>query len=401
MVGRIVLLGGAPPSEIMDRADFSGNGGRFLRLLFIGGLLQVVTAGFYRFRLLSDVRRHICSVTSVDGDALEYTGRGRELLIGSLLCVLVLATVIFLWHFVSLETPEHASLTSLAFYFILFFVTQLAAFRARQYRLTRTMWRGAAFRMTGSALVYASRSSLWMLLVIATLGLAYPWRAVALERYKMRHTFYGDLQGRFAGTGSEMLGPTIVLWLASHALVAALLNALVGPMLIVGIGLYSAEDADIAPAAITFLGGVYIFVLVLLRPFYQAFAWRWWMSGLRFGAVEFECAVPQTRILSPYFRYFACVLLPGIIFFIGVVMLTPFSYLDKYPGITPMIFAYSFVLFGPGIAYRYFLQYRIWRAIVESLTIRNLGAVDGLAARGVRPSVPGKGLLAGFDIVGL
>ena len=36
-----------------------------------------------------------------------------------------------------------------------------------------------------------------------TLGLALPWYQAALERYKMRHTGYGDLPGRFDGTGGD------------------------------------------------------------------------------------------------------------------------------------------------------------------------------------------------------
>ena len=58
-------------------------------------------------------------------------------------------------------------------------------YRARRYRLTRTIWRGVRFWMTGSGWSYAWRAGLWTLLVIVTLGLALPWYQAALERYKM------------------------------------------------------------------------------------------------------------------------------------------------------------------------------------------------------------------------
>jgi uncharacterized membrane protein YjgN (DUF898 family) len=50
-------------------------------------------------------------------------------------------------------------------------------------------------------------------LALITLGLALPWREAALERYKMRHTYYGDLQGSFAGTGWEFFKRGWWLWL--------------------------------------------------------------------------------------------------------------------------------------------------------------------------------------------
>ena len=80
-------------------------------------------------------------------------------------------------------------------FFYLFY--QFAMYRARRYRLTRTIWRGVRFWMKGSGWSYAWRAGLWMLLAIVTLGLALPWCQAALERYKMRNSFYGDLPGPF------------------------------------------------------------------------------------------------------------------------------------------------------------------------------------------------------------
>ena len=57
--------------------------------------------------------------------------------------------------------------------------------------------------MDGSGWAYAGRAMLWGLLTLVTLGLAWPWREAALERYKMRHSYYGDLQGSFEGRGWE------------------------------------------------------------------------------------------------------------------------------------------------------------------------------------------------------
>ena len=44
---------------------------------------------------------------------------------------------------------------------------------------------------------------LWGLAVLFSLGLALPWRAAALERFKMKHTHYGNLRGEFVGKGGD------------------------------------------------------------------------------------------------------------------------------------------------------------------------------------------------------
>ena len=97
----------------------------------------------------------------------------------------------------------------------LYVFTQFAIYRARRYRMTRTIWRGVRFWMTGSGWNYALRASLWGLAddcyelrVLSCRG-AMP----ALERYKMQHTHYGDLQGSFEGRGGEFFKRAWWLWL--------------------------------------------------------------------------------------------------------------------------------------------------------------------------------------------
>src|SRR5207244_11637620 len=46
-----------------------------------------------------------------------------------------------------------------------------------------------------------------------SLGLAYPWRMAALERFKLRHTLYGNLRGRFEASGGELFKQVWWIWL--------------------------------------------------------------------------------------------------------------------------------------------------------------------------------------------
>src|SRR5207247_785400 len=80
-----------PP--VQGRITFSGLRADFRRLVLRGTALELVTVGFYRFWLATDMRRHLWSNTAVDGDAAEYTGTAKELLIGFLFALAILAPI--------------------------------------------------------------------------------------------------------------------------------------------------------------------------------------------------------------------------------------------------------------------------------------------------------------------
>jgi uncharacterized membrane protein YjgN (DUF898 family) len=186
-----------PPPLPPVAATFSGDRGEFFRLTARGAALELVTFGFYRFWLVTDIRRHLWSHTAIDGDAAEYTGRGKELLIGFLFAMAILVPIYLVYALISIEAERFKAFGSFPLLIGFYAFGQFAIYRARRYRLTRTVWRGVRFWMDGSGWAYAWRAMLWGCLVLLTLGFALPWRAAALERYKMRHSHYVELQGRF------------------------------------------------------------------------------------------------------------------------------------------------------------------------------------------------------------
>jgi uncharacterized membrane protein YjgN (DUF898 family) len=191
------------------------------------------------------MRRHLWTNTEIGGDALEYTGRGKELLLGFLVALAILVPVFIVYFMVRLAAERAKAFASLPLYVFLFLLGQFAIYRARRYRLTRTIWRGIRFWVTGSGVAYAWRSVLWGLLVIVTLGVMYPWRAAAPERYEMGHTFYGDLPGRFAGTGGQLFRR--VWWIGLLGMVAVITFVAVGIFASTSMGFARQMGADPLP----------------------------------------------------------------------------------------------------------------------------------------------------------
>src|SRR5207237_7436122 len=138
--------------------------------------------GCYRFWLVTDIRRHLWSNTVIDGDAAEYTGRARELLIGFLIALAILVPIYLAYFLISVEAEHLQALASIPLIAAFYLFGQFAIYRARRYRLTRTVWRGVRLWMAGSGWIYRWRAWVWAVLAVVTPGVALPGRAAEVQR---------------------------------------------------------------------------------------------------------------------------------------------------------------------------------------------------------------------------
>ena len=371
-----------PPSPVPPPMPvaFSGSRGEFFDLVKRGAALEFVTLGFYRFWLLTDIRRHLWSNTLVDGDAAEYTGRGKELLIGFLVALAILVPIYLGYFLIGLEAERYQAFASIPLIAFFYLFGQFAIYRARRYRMTRTVWRGVRFWMTGSGWIYALQASLWGLAMILTLGLILPWRAAALERYKMRHSHFGDLQGSFEGRGWEFFKRGWWLWLLTP------------------IALY------ISPIAPFVYAG------------YKAIEWRWWLSGIRFGEVRLESSLPKSALIGLYWKVIGWMALLGLVFaiFLGLCVVlvasmsgegvTEFFKTPELMRSIPLL-----VLFGLGylvmalamnVVMRIYLTRDLWVTVLGSVNIIGIEAAANVAARGDLANALGEGFADGLDVGG-
>jgi len=195
----------AAPKETQIR--FEGTRGRLFGQLSRGYLLMLPTLGVYRFWVTTAKRRFYWQNTIIDGDPLEYTGHARQLLFGFLFAVAFFLPVYVGFFVLSTQAGPVTLIGYGVLLALLWFFIGYAQYRGRDFRLSRTLWRGIRFDQKGSAMAYAIRRFAWSILTLATAGLAYPFMVANLWRYRYSHTWFGDRQMSFTGTWKTVAGP--------------------------------------------------------------------------------------------------------------------------------------------------------------------------------------------------
>ncbi len=416
-----------PAAASVGTVRFVGPVDRFWLLLIRGALLLMVTLGIYRFWLVTDIRRYLWSATEIAGDSLEYLGTGRELLLGFLIAIAMLMPVYAGFFVAALDTGVIGRSSSLAAVVLLAVLGQFAVYRARRYRLTRTIFRGLRFHQAGSGWRYAVCALFWWAVSALTLGLAYPWGQASLERYKMRNTFYGDLQGRFVGSGSRLFLRGVLLW------IVVVLPLLVG----VVVSVAAVDWQDLADAmkntggdfgkfegANPALAGSLLYLMIaplwaviaatLLYPAYQGIVLRWWLEGLRFGGITVSSRLRKRSVYGVYVRFLwhslAFSLLVGILIFVaflvgGLTMAGTNNAFGKSPAAEFLMVALLLVIYvasalGFSTIFQATVRLGLWRVGFESIDLKGLEALDRVKGAGQPSSALGEGLADALNVGG-
>jgi uncharacterized membrane protein YjgN (DUF898 family) len=240
---------------------------------------------------------------------------------------------------------------------------------------------------------------LWGIAMILTIGLLLPWREAALERYKMGHSYYGDLEGSFAGTGWDFFKRGWWLWLS-------------GMLALVLVGWALAKKV---PAA-----SLLPFLLMVAVPFlygtFKAVEWRWWLSGIRFGEVRLESALSRTALIGLYWKVIGWLLLL-LVSFSGYVfacltliasmkqvpmakLIVPGSLQANIPVIVPLAIGYLALILAMNVLMRMYLLRDVWARVVSSTTVHHIEAAANVAAMGEPANALGEGFADGLDVAG-
>lgn len=307
----------AAPDLTPSRPIYDGRLGELYAIYLRHVVLMLLTLGWSRFWGRTRLRRYVWSHLAILGDRFEYRGRGRELLIGFLLALVLIAAwgglMWLVWIYVFHEKPiatfgafDIFSLSVALIGFPLAFVGQYAGLR---YRLSRTRWRGIRCWLVGSAWRYGASATFLTFLNACTGQLLTPVVSVNLARPRIANVRFGTLPFAFAGSAGDIYGRfigyyflNIFAWVVALVIVFAAIGGTVSEL---GISTDDIGDLLAHPDARTILiivaiaiGAYILFGLLILplRCWWQAYLFRYLVTHTRAGNVLFATAISTRQM---------------------------------------------------------------------------------------------------------
>lgn len=385
--------------------QFTGTRGELFGLLLRGYLLMLPTIGLYRFWVTTWKRRYYWQNTVIDGQPLEYTGSATQLLIGFLIALGIFLPVYGGFFYLSTQTSDVVLWGYLLVAIAFWFLQGYAAYRARDFRLSRTLWRGIRFDQKGSAFRYAIRRFLWSLLVGVTFGLAYPFMAASLWRYRYRHSWYGDRQFTWTGSWKTIAGPYYRAWLAAVALIVAAAFVVPGDLSVQADLLV---PGPLGLAAIAAAG----FGILLAWLYFRAREASRMFSAIRLGDAALAVRVRMRTLLGQGLLYGLCATLALIVF--GAFFLAFFSAVMGGTGgdaqdlariaqssvlnVTILLAGYLVFLSALGLFGEIFLGLGFWMAVARGTTLIDGDSLHSVRATPEDRALAGEGLADALNV---
>jgi uncharacterized membrane protein YjgN (DUF898 family) len=383
----------AGPVRFMDRGGLFG-------LLVKNAFLSFITLGIYRFWARAALRRYWWGSVVIAGDPLEYTGTGLELFIGFLMflgIMLPFGLVYGLTGFLQASNPLVGGLLRIAEALVFFVLIQFVTFRARRYRLSRTLWRGVRASQGGTSGEYLGLVIKWTLLSLITLGIAAPWARMATTRYLTDRTALGDLEARFDGRGRDLL----VAWIAPYVL---FIGAIV-LFFVLNIGVISKFVPSIMPRGIwllfiAYVGGGLGFLAYFLIEL------RYTIQHTRFGEVQLGSALRIGGLILQVIGFiFVSMLLIAFILVVNGICASWLGVDAEAPALLPSPALISAILgsviigvTGINILRILWLDRAVVRQICETLSLTNADRLDWIGQSIAPMPKAGEGMADALDI---
>lgn len=397
------------PQQSRTEVQFSGRRGELFGRLLRGYLLMLPTLGLYRFWLTTTKRRFYWQNTMIGGDRLEYTGSATQLLIGFLFALGVFLPIYLGFFYLSFQSGLVTAIGYGAAALLLWFLSGYAIYRGRDFRLSRTLWRGIRFDQRGSAWGYALRRFLWSLLVVVTAGLAYPFMAGDLWRYRYTHTWFGDRQFSFAGSWKTVAGPFYRAWAVLAATIGLAIWGLVA-----NVRSFAASETGTAASfgMLATLGTVLAFVAAAFCfLYYRSRETSRMFSAVKLGGASLSIKVKARSLLGQYLLYGLCLIAAlivlGILGFVIARALNAnlsgeFSAANiakaGWVGLVLAAGGYLATLSAFTLLGEVFIDCGFWMLVSRHATIDNLESLDGVRATQEDKSLAGEGLADALNV---
>jgi uncharacterized membrane protein YjgN (DUF898 family) len=333
---------------------FSGTWQSYAPIAFTNLALTIVTLGIYRFWATTRSRQYLWSHTRFIDEPLEWTGTGKELLIGFLLVLALFGLPMLFINFGAQALALQgyggiAILLTMLAVLAIFYLTGVARFRALRYRLSRTHWHGirggSDDKGWGYGLSYIWKSFVGNLAV----GLLIPWAMMSLWNERWSKQSYGPYQFQATGSESKAFKRFLLFYLLPIVMLIAGAVAAIG-------GQNVALGEGVAVAIII----IYALLGVVALAFYAIF-FREAIGGLSLSTLDFRF----TARTKDWFKL--------ILGDVALVVLT----------------------LGVGMI---FLSYRHWKFFIDHLDATGEVHLDALVQSTTAAPGQGEGLADAFDM---
>jgi len=340
---------------------FTGNWREYLPIAITNALLTICTLGVYRFWAAARQRRYLWSRTEFIDDTLEWTGTGKEMFLGFLIVIAVLAPFFLFIQFLfpallARGQVAAAGVLMFLFYIAIVYLGGFARFRALRYRLSRSYWHGIRGGSDDPGWKYGGEWLGRYALSFVTMFIVFPWAATRLWNSRWNAMSFGPLQFRSKLTAEGLKARWALIYVA--------------PVGLVFIGMVAGIMAKLGPSAPSSVG----FSLVLgglFVLFYIAIP----LATLHWYAKYFGHAADATRLGELGFGFDA----------------TTLQWLGLFLG----NLALAIVTLGFGITY---WGYRNWSFMVRHLHIYGTIDVGGLTQSTTHAPREAEGFADAFDV---
>lgn len=391
---------------------FTGSRAELTGIILRGYALMLPTLGLYRFWQATSKRRFYWQNTVIDGEPLEYTGRASQLLLGFLFALAVFVPVYMALFYLSMQETDYLLAGYLGLGALLWFFMGYGIYRARDFRLSRTLWRGIRFNLHGSAWGYALRRFLWSVVVFATVGLAYPWMASSLWRYRWKHTWYGDRRFEIAGNWRTVALPFYVAFFCNIGVFTAALVVMTGLKDAIAVGRFQFPGPI---SSLVLL--IAIAFLLLTLAYYRAHVASRMLSTVALGEAKLRVDLPTWTLFFQYVGYglaivavvvvlalVALLAIGGIIVASGVGSAVQgadglaMAFQSGTLNVVLLIGAYLVVLGTFGLLSEVIIGFGWWRLLARSARIENPQSIATVKASTEDTSLVGQGIADALNV---
>ncbi len=239
------------PTTTRHGIEFTASASEYFRIWIVNVMLSVLTLGIYSAWATVRTRRYFYANTRLDGEPFEYLAEPLQILKGRLIAIGLLGSYLLLNQF--------APMWSLAVLALIALLTPWLVYSALRFRARYSSWRGLRFRFTGTLGQAVSRFLGLPLLIIPSLGLAYPWIKGLQHEYVATGHRFGGKRFEFTRNG----GQYYAIYIAGAGII---IGAVIGGAIVMGARAISPEVGMIA----TVLGMTLIYAGYLVGFVYLA-----------------------------------------------------------------------------------------------------------------------------------